>query len=290
VVISEPLPDYYAVLQVHPDADQEVIEAAYRQLMKKHHPDLAGDDPRQVSENHRRATQINRAFAVLRDPDERRRYDFMRQVNGTRRPPSGTDAARPQPASSRPAPPPHDRQTGPNARAHQAQPPPQNEPPVAPPPQATVEMPAEHGTLPPPLSWLATAYYLLPGTYEWERGTGRELLGVLLLPVVGTAAFALATGRLSHLLGPSLGATVMAWLVLVLLSLPLLQSFPRVAVACGPGIVLLTGTLNPTLTQAHVPIWLAWAATALVALLLAARLYVFGFLPTLALCWLLSRT
>jgi hypothetical protein len=260
---------------VHPDADQEVIEAAYRQLMKKHHPDVAGADPAHVAESHRRATEINRAFAVLRNPAERRRYDIVRQMVGTRRPHTGYQAAQQRPApGATPVPPP----------------PPPNAARAAPPPEeAIIEVPVEPGTLPAPLSWLATAYYLLPGRYEWERGNGRELLGTVLLPVIGTAAYALATGRLAPLIGHSLAATLVVWVLIGVLALPLLQSLPRVAIACGPGLVLLTGALNANLAQAHVPLWLAWAASALVALLVAARTYVFGFLPTLALCWLVSR-
>src|SRR5689334_4111927 len=79
-------PDYYAVLQVHPDADYEVIEAAYRQLMKKHHPDMAGPDPRRIAEHERRAKSINEAFAILRDPERRRRYDLDRILTGSVRP------------------------------------------------------------------------------------------------------------------------------------------------------------------------------------------------------------
>lgn len=35
--------DPYATLGVHPDAGEDVIEAAYRTLVKKHHPDSGGD-------------------------------------------------------------------------------------------------------------------------------------------------------------------------------------------------------------------------------------------------------
>ena len=62
----------YAVLNVAPDADPAVIEAAYKALIKKYHPDMlagpAGGDLR-------RAAEINEAFQVLRDPDRRARYD-----------------------------------------------------------------------------------------------------------------------------------------------------------------------------------------------------------------------
>ena len=63
---SADLPDYYAVLQVHPDADDEVIAAAYRQLMKKYHPDRAGEDPNRMAEHLARSKALNEAFGVSR--------------------------------------------------------------------------------------------------------------------------------------------------------------------------------------------------------------------------------
>ena len=60
----------YTLLQVLPDADPAVIEAAYKALMKKYHPDrLGGDDAEH------RAAAISHAFNVLRDPDRRAAYD-----------------------------------------------------------------------------------------------------------------------------------------------------------------------------------------------------------------------
>lgn len=59
--------NYYEILQVSPNADSEIIEAAYRRLAKKHHPDVGGD-PETMK-------LINEAYAVLRDPDERMAYD-----------------------------------------------------------------------------------------------------------------------------------------------------------------------------------------------------------------------
>ena len=36
--------DHYRVLQVDPAADLEVIQAAYRVLARRYHPDLSGSD------------------------------------------------------------------------------------------------------------------------------------------------------------------------------------------------------------------------------------------------------
>lgn len=60
----------YQILQVDPSADQEVIEAAYRGLAKKYHPDLSSDpDATRIMQ------EINDAYKILRDPMERRLYD-----------------------------------------------------------------------------------------------------------------------------------------------------------------------------------------------------------------------
>lgn len=62
----------YRILNVSPDADPVVIEAAFRALMKKYHPDrLSGEQP--AGED--RATELNNAFRILRDPEQRARYD-----------------------------------------------------------------------------------------------------------------------------------------------------------------------------------------------------------------------
>jgi molecular chaperone DnaJ len=65
--------DYYRILQVTREADQEVIERAYKALSLKYHPDRrpAGENARATRE----MQAINEAYAVLRDPKRRRRYD-----------------------------------------------------------------------------------------------------------------------------------------------------------------------------------------------------------------------
>jgi curved DNA-binding protein CbpA len=60
----------YDVLNVAPEAEPVVVEAAYKALIKKYHPDQAAEAP--VS---RDATAINEAFAVLKDPAKRADYD-----------------------------------------------------------------------------------------------------------------------------------------------------------------------------------------------------------------------
>jgi curved DNA-binding protein CbpA len=63
--------DLYRVLQVVPEADHEVIRAAYRALARKYHPDLAGGSKEQMA-------AINAAWGVLEHPKTRAMYDRKR--------------------------------------------------------------------------------------------------------------------------------------------------------------------------------------------------------------------
>ena len=64
------LPDYYEILQVSPNAESEVIEAAYRRLAFKYHPDRNMDAKATV-----RMRDINLAYEILSQPDARKKYD-----------------------------------------------------------------------------------------------------------------------------------------------------------------------------------------------------------------------
>ena len=63
----------YTLLNVLPDADPVVIEAAYKALMKRHHPDIRSGGGAAVGE--RIAAELNQAYQTLRDPDRRAAYD-----------------------------------------------------------------------------------------------------------------------------------------------------------------------------------------------------------------------
>ena len=65
--------DAYKVLQVDPEADPEVIQAAYRRLARKYHPDVAAG-----AEVEARMTALNRAWELVRDPLRRAAYDARR--------------------------------------------------------------------------------------------------------------------------------------------------------------------------------------------------------------------
>lgn len=61
--------DLYARLGVPHDASAEAIDLAWRGLLRKHHPDIAGPDALEL------AKRINVAHDWLSDPELRRRYD-----------------------------------------------------------------------------------------------------------------------------------------------------------------------------------------------------------------------
>lgn len=56
----------FDILQISRDAEEEVIEAAYRSLAKKYHPDSIGASP-----DAERMKEINWAYAMLKDPARR---------------------------------------------------------------------------------------------------------------------------------------------------------------------------------------------------------------------------
>lgn len=66
-------PDYYTILQVNPRAEPEVIQAAYRRLAAKYHPDV-NPSPEAVE----RMKLLNVAYEVLSDPVKRREHDMSR--------------------------------------------------------------------------------------------------------------------------------------------------------------------------------------------------------------------
>lgn len=62
--------DYYALLEVAPDATADDIKRAYRRLARQLHPDT-NDDPAAES----RFKEVAVAYEVLSDPEKRQRYD-----------------------------------------------------------------------------------------------------------------------------------------------------------------------------------------------------------------------
>lgn len=64
--------DYYAVLGVSRTASQDEVRRAYRQLARKHHPDVDKSDGAT-----QRFQQITEAYEVLKDPATRQKYDTL---------------------------------------------------------------------------------------------------------------------------------------------------------------------------------------------------------------------
>ena len=64
--------NYYDILEIEEDADSNSIKKAYKKLAKKFHPDL---NPDNVELSEEKFKQINEAYHVLIDKDERRKYD-----------------------------------------------------------------------------------------------------------------------------------------------------------------------------------------------------------------------
>ena len=68
--------DYYETLQVHPKADQEAIRAAYERLCVRYNPaQLEGAADELVELARRKRDDIERAYAILSDPQRRTAYD-----------------------------------------------------------------------------------------------------------------------------------------------------------------------------------------------------------------------
>lgn len=62
--------NYYKLLQVDQEAETDVIEAAYRRLALKYHPDV-----NKASDAENKMKSLNEARKVLTNPQERKKYD-----------------------------------------------------------------------------------------------------------------------------------------------------------------------------------------------------------------------
>ena len=69
---------YYQQLNISPDASTQQIKEAYRKLAFENHPDRHAGDPSAAD----KMKAINEAYAVLSDPEKRRRYDALYQHYG----------------------------------------------------------------------------------------------------------------------------------------------------------------------------------------------------------------
>ena len=65
--------DAYATLRVTPNAEDFVLEAAYRAMARQFHPDGPKPDAARMAE-------INRAYDQVRTPERRKRYDRLHHL------------------------------------------------------------------------------------------------------------------------------------------------------------------------------------------------------------------
>jgi len=63
--------DYYSILELNQNASREMIERAYRVLVKRYHPDLQGNSI--MLED--KIRDINEAYKILSDPFLKQQYD-----------------------------------------------------------------------------------------------------------------------------------------------------------------------------------------------------------------------
>jgi len=89
-------PDHYRVLQVDASADVDVIQAAYRVLARRFHPDNHGDDAVMK--------RLNAAWEVLGNKDRKAAYDRSRGNGGDA---PSTTIVTSEPTAARPAAPDH---------------------------------------------------------------------------------------------------------------------------------------------------------------------------------------
>ncbi|MGH7416513.1 MAG: DnaJ domain-containing protein, partial [Candidatus Rokuibacteriota bacterium] len=84
--------DAYRTLQIAPDAEDIVVEAAFRALARRYHPDGEAPDEAHMAD-------LNRAYNMLRTPVARRKYD---RDHGLRPVGPGLGSVRPAPIPDAP--------------------------------------------------------------------------------------------------------------------------------------------------------------------------------------------
>lgn len=71
--------NYYDILEINKNASQEIIEKAYKILVKKYHPDLQEANLKNKYEE--KIKEINEAYEILSDPEKRKNYDLTLKNN-----------------------------------------------------------------------------------------------------------------------------------------------------------------------------------------------------------------
>lgn len=71
--------NYYDILEINKNASPEIIEKAYKILVKKYHPDL--QEPNLKIKYEEKTKKINEAYEILSDPEKRNNYDLFLKNN-----------------------------------------------------------------------------------------------------------------------------------------------------------------------------------------------------------------
>ena len=71
--------NYYDILEVNKNASPEIIEKAYKTLVKKYHPDLQENNLKNNYEE--KIKKINEAYEILSNPEKRKNYNLQLQNN-----------------------------------------------------------------------------------------------------------------------------------------------------------------------------------------------------------------
>jgi len=90
-----PHPDYYKILGVPRNAQDEEIKKVYRKLARKYHPDLNPGN----KESESKFKELSTAYDVLSDPEKRRNYDQFGDPAGAGHRTTTSSAIRPGPAT-----------------------------------------------------------------------------------------------------------------------------------------------------------------------------------------------
>lgn len=72
--------DYYKILQIDPEASLEVMNGAYRSLVKQCHPDQFHTSRKSVMNEKMR--EINEAYQILSNPTSRAEFDRRHRSSG----------------------------------------------------------------------------------------------------------------------------------------------------------------------------------------------------------------
>lgn len=111
--------NYYDTLGVAPDASRDEIKQRYRELARRHHPDVASS-----SAEANRFREINEANRILSDPSSRANYDAELKLKARAQPPvskTQPSGAKMQPSGAKAQQPPtHKNGTATSPRSEQS--------------------------------------------------------------------------------------------------------------------------------------------------------------------------